>query len=46
MALSLLGNGALFVKNGVDKTPVDMAKEVCEKDSTYSELLQLYLEWE
>jgi len=46
MALSLLGNGALFIKNGLDLTPVDMVKASSELDPSYSELLQLYLEWE
>jgi len=46
MALSLLGNGALFVANGLDQTPVDLARTACEADPSYTELLQLYLEWE
>jgi len=38
MALLLLGNGALLVPNKEGKTPVELVKVACEKDSSFFKL--------
>jgi len=47
MALVLLGDGAKFIKNSKNLTPVDMVRLASDRDPTsFSEIKKLYLEWE